>query len=58
MAVDVFVIISKSFRTATAHVQTLITWYTENLMADLSSLKPPKFTTVKTAQWDFEHLIL
>ena len=50
MAVDVFVIISKSFRTATAHVQTLIIWYTENLMADLSSLKPSKSTTVKTAQ--------
>lgn len=48
-----------SFHTATAHVQTLIACCTENLMADLSSLKPSKFTIAKTAQVViFEHLIL
>ena len=50
MNISWLLMVLKSFRTATAHVQTLITWYTENLMADLSSLKPSKSTTVKTAQ--------
>lgn len=49
----VVMVLEPFFSTTIAHVQTLITWQTENLIADLSDLKPTKFTTVKASQVGF-----